>query len=254
MADSEKEGRTRRPITYDDRVAIEHGLNRGDRIAWIARSIGRIQLVVAEEVKRNWTDDPRGHLTIQDRNICVKYATCEVRRLCKTMCKAPCRKCRDWLCNSLCPDFECAPCPKLEHTPFCCNSCNQRQGYGCSHLYRFYEAKYAQDLADARRSEARSGVGCDPEAFEHAIDVIKDGLSKGQSPQHIIAANPDDIPFGVRSLYNLPGGRQDGHAHQAGFAQSGALQAAQQVVRRGKVAPDTARGAGRPPLVGLPGA
>ncbi|GKG83392.1 hypothetical protein CE91St35_15360 [Eggerthella lenta] len=170
------------------------------------------------------------------------------------MCTAPCRKCRDWLCNSLCPDFECAPCPKLEHTPFCCNSCNQRQGYGCSHLYRFYEAKYAQDLADARRSEARSGVGCDPEAFEHAIDVIKDGLSKGQSPQHIIAANPDDIPFGVRSLYNLPGGRQDGHAHQAGFAQSGALQAAQQVVRRGKVAPDTARGAGRPPLVGLPGA
>ena len=52
MADYEKEGRTRRPLTYDDRVAIEHGLNRGDRIAWIARSIGRTQHVVAEEVKR----------------------------------------------------------------------------------------------------------------------------------------------------------------------------------------------------------
>lgn len=103
MADSEKEGRARRPLTYDDRVAIEHGLNRGDRIAWIARSIGRTQHMVAEEVKRNWTDDPRGHLTVQNRNICVKYATCEVRRLCKTMCMAPCRKCRDWLCNSLCP-------------------------------------------------------------------------------------------------------------------------------------------------------
>lgn len=120
MADSEKEGRTRRPLTYDD---------------------------------------PRGLLTIQNRNICVKRAACEVRRLCKTMCIAPCRKCRDWLCDSLCPDFECSPCPKLEHTPFCYNSCNQRQGYGCSHLYRFYEAKYAQDLANARRSEARSGIG-----------------------------------------------------------------------------------------------
>ena len=49
----------RRPLTYDDRLAIERGLNRGDRIAWIARTIGRAPKVVAEEVKRNWTDDPR---------------------------------------------------------------------------------------------------------------------------------------------------------------------------------------------------
>ncbi|NHM13503.1 helix-turn-helix domain-containing protein [Eggerthellaceae bacterium zg-886] len=102
----------RRPLAYDDRVAIEHGLNRGGRMSWIARSIGRTRHVVAEEVKRNWTDDPRGRLAIQNRNICVKYAGCEVRRLCKTMCMAPCRKCRDWLCNSLCPDFEARPCPR----------------------------------------------------------------------------------------------------------------------------------------------
>ena len=49
----------RRPLTYDDRLAIERGLNRGDRIAWIARTIGRAPKVVAEEVKRNWTDDPQ---------------------------------------------------------------------------------------------------------------------------------------------------------------------------------------------------
>lgn len=210
MDDFEKEGRARRPLAYDDRLAIERGLNRGDRIAWIARTIGRTQHTVAEEVRRNWTDDPRGHLTIQNRNICVKRATCETRGLCRTMCTAPCRKCRDWLCNSLCPDFECTPCPRLERTPFCCNSCDQRQGFGCPHPYRFYEAKYAQDLADARRSDARSGIDCDPEAFERAIEVIKAGLARGQSPQHIIAANPDDIPFGVRSLYNYLAGAKMG--------------------------------------------
>ena len=58
MDDFEKEGRARRPLTYDDRLAIERGLNRGDRIAWIARTIGRTQHTVAEEVRRNWTDDP----------------------------------------------------------------------------------------------------------------------------------------------------------------------------------------------------
>ena len=47
---------------------------------------------------------------------------------------------------------------------------------------------------------------CDPEAFERAIALISEGLAKGQSPQHIIAANPGAMPFGIRSLYNYLGG------------------------------------------------
>ena len=42
------------------------------------------------------------------------------------------------------------------------------------------------------------------------MEVIKDGLAKGQSPQHIIAANPDEVPFGMRSLYNYLGGAKMG--------------------------------------------
>lgn len=205
-----EEKKARRPLTYDDRLAIERGLNRGDTISWIARTIGRAPKVVREEVGRNWTADPSGHLVVQNRNICVKYAKCEVKRLCKGMCIAPCRKCRDWLCNSLCPEFEARPCPRLDRTPFCCNACPERIGSGCRHLYRFYEAKFAQDLAEARRRDARKGIDCDPEAFEEAIEVIKAGLAKGQSPAHIIEANPDKVPFGMRSLYNyLAGAKAD---------------------------------------------
>ena len=84
----------RRPLTYDDRLAIERGLNRGDRIAWIARTIGRAPKVVAEEVKRNWTDDPQGMLVVRTRNICSKAGLCEVRGLCKGMCRARCSRCK----------------------------------------------------------------------------------------------------------------------------------------------------------------
>lgn len=66
----EGEKGVRRALTYDDKLAIERGLNRGDRVSWIARSIGRAPKVVAEEVKRNWTDDPRGMLVVRTRNIC----------------------------------------------------------------------------------------------------------------------------------------------------------------------------------------
>lgn len=61
-------GRERRALTYDDRLEIERGLNRGDRIAWIARTIGRAPKVVADEVRRNWTDDPQGMLVVRTRN------------------------------------------------------------------------------------------------------------------------------------------------------------------------------------------
>lgn len=37
----------RRPITYEDREQIEAGLNRGDRLATIARSLGRTQQMLA---------------------------------------------------------------------------------------------------------------------------------------------------------------------------------------------------------------
>ncbi len=178
----------RRPLAYDERAAIERGLNRGDTVSWIARTIGRTPKVVREEIRRNWTDDPRGRLVVQSRNICAKYAGCEVRGLCKTACMAPCEKCRDWLYNRLCPDFEVRPCPRLGRTPFCCNACPERVGRGCGHPYRFYEAACAQDLADARRRDARAGIDCDPEAFERAIEVIE--------------ANPDEVLFGARSLYN----------------------------------------------------
>ncbi|NGM16783.1 helix-turn-helix domain-containing protein [Eggerthellaceae bacterium zg-893] len=200
----------RRPLAYDDRAAIERGLNRGDTVSWIARTIGRAPKVVREEIRRNWTDDPRGRLVVQSRNICAKYAGCEVRRLCKTACMATCKKCRDWLCSRLCPDFEARPCPRLDRTPFCCNACPERVGRGCGRPYRFYEAACAQDLADARRRDARAGIDCDPEAFERAIEVIKDGLAKGQSPAHIIAANPDEVPFGARSLHDCLGGAKLG--------------------------------------------
>ena len=56
----EGEKGARRSLAYDDRLAIERGLNRGDRVSWIARSIGRAPKVVAEEVRRNWTLEMRG--------------------------------------------------------------------------------------------------------------------------------------------------------------------------------------------------
>ena len=38
----EGEKGARRALTYDDRLAIERGLNRNDTVAWIARTMAQI--------------------------------------------------------------------------------------------------------------------------------------------------------------------------------------------------------------------
>lgn len=205
MCSEKADGRQkRRPLTYDDRQDIEAGLNRDDTLATISRTIDRAQKVVTEEIKRNWTDDPRGMLTVKTRNICVHQRTCNRTGLCKNGCLQHCSRCRNWLCNSLCPDFEAKMCPRHQEPPYTCNSCPKRWGAGCEYPYRFYEAKNAHDQACKRRSESRAGIDCEPEAFERAIEVIGKRLEKGQSPAFIIATS-DEVPFSTSTFYRLVG-------------------------------------------------
>ena len=69
----------RRPITYEDTEQIEAGLNRGDRLATTARSLGRTQQTVADEIRRNWTSEPKGRLVATTRNLCVHARDCDRR-------------------------------------------------------------------------------------------------------------------------------------------------------------------------------
>lgn len=195
----------RRPITYEDREQIEAGLNRGDRLATIARSLGRTQQTVADEIRRNWTSEPKGRLVATTRNLCVHARGCDRRDVCGTGCDVPCWRCKAWRCNSACPDFEASMCPRHSKPPFCCNSCAARLGGGCGHPYRFYEAAFAQDAADSRRSEARRGIDCTPEALESAVSAIRAGLARGQSPAHVIATDPS-ITFSKSSFYRYVDG------------------------------------------------
>ena len=197
-----QENQTRRQLTYDDRENIEAGLNRNDTLATISKTIGRAQKVVTAEIKRNWTDDPKGMLTVKTRNICVHQRTCKVTGLCKNGCLQRCGRCKHWLCNSLCPDFEAKMCPRHQEPPYSCNSCQKRWGSGCEYPYRFYEAKNAHDQAGRRRSESRAGIDCDQETFERAIEAISDGLENGQSPAHVIE-NSDEVPFSTSTFYRL---------------------------------------------------
>lgn len=205
----EGRGGARRPLTYEDRLMIEQGLYRGDRISTIAKALGRSQSTIEREVRRNFTDSPQGTSVVTTRNICAKRAECEVRRLCPGRCMAPCRKCRQWLCNSLCPDFEAQECPTHSKAPYVCNNCSRRTGMGCQHPYRFYEARHADEAARRRRAVARMGVDMTPQEFLAAIEAMREGLALGQSPAHVCATD-ERVGFSKSTFYRLLDGASAG--------------------------------------------
>lgn len=80
---------TRKPLIYNDGSQIEARLSTGERLATIARSIGRAQPTAANESRMNQTTEPRGRLVAMTRNSCVSGAIHEGRGMCDTGCDLP---------------------------------------------------------------------------------------------------------------------------------------------------------------------
>lgn len=194
--------KTKGHLDYGEREMIEKGIMRRDSISSIGRRLGRSPSTIEREIKRNGTDSPVGNLVVKTRNICVHQNNCMHVDLCKKGCLVPCHRCKDWLCNKLCPDFEAAPCPRLTKPPYCCNGCNELFGYGCTHPYHFYDAMMAQRMADKRNVESRMGIDCDPEELAATTKIVSAGLDKGQSIRYIFEMNKGKMCCSWRTYYN----------------------------------------------------
>lgn len=195
-------GKERSQLSYGERETIERLIMRKESISGIARAIGRSPSTIEREIKRNGIDAPVGHLAVSARNICVHQNACKKVDLCRKGCLVPCHRCRDALCNRLCPDFEAVPCSLLKKPPYCCNGCIELYGYGCAHPYHFYEAKAAHEKATARKVESRIGIDCTPEELEATTKIVKAGLAKGQSIRHRFSVNAGKMCCSWRTYYD----------------------------------------------------
>ena len=195
-------GKGKGQLGYGERETIERLIMRKESISGIGRAIGRSPSTVEREIKRNGTDSPAGKLAVTTRSICVHQNACAQVDLCGKGCLTPCRKCKDFLCNRLCPEFEAVPCPLLEKPPYCCNGCIELYGYGCTHPYHFYDAKAAHEKATDRKVASRMGIDCTPEELAATTAIVKKGLAQGQSIRHIFAANEGKMCCSWRTYYD----------------------------------------------------
>lgn len=187
-------------LNFNDRLYIEECLRKSVGVNRIARKLGVSRSTVAREIQRNRVGSSPSFLVSETRNVCLRKDVCKVHGACRNGCIMPCRKCKQGLCNKVCPELLPNQCPKLTKAPFVCNDCGGRYGFGCEYECLFYDAKLADELAKGRRTESRQGVDCTREELIFMAALVKPLLAQGQSLEHIWATHADDMKCSARTF------------------------------------------------------
>jgi IS30 family transposase len=189
-----------RHLDLTDRVAIEIGIARKDTFEKIAKKLRKHPHTVAREIKANRTHIPA---TYPYGNDCKYFQHCKETQLCgatEGACDYQCKKCKGFDCHSVCGRYESLECHFTEKPPYVCNNCYRKRD--CRKNRFFYNARYADSAVKRRRSESRQGVRLTKEELKELGQLIRPLIKKGQPLTHIYAEHENEMPVGLRTLYN----------------------------------------------------
>jgi len=79
-------------------------------------------------------------------------------------------------------------CKKILRFPRCCNGCSHKYD-GCEYDQYEYKAEPAQEKADRRLINSRTGINMTEEEFNKVDKAIKEGISNNESIYHISKSN-----------------------------------------------------------------
>jgi IS30 family transposase len=89
-------------------------------------------------------------------------------------------------------------CNQHQRYPYVCDGCPFKTH--CMSDSFSYDAKMADKAYRRTLSSARHNIHLTPDEFVRVDTLIKDGVSRGLSPAHVVASHPE-MPIGERSIY-----------------------------------------------------
>ena len=196
---------SKKHLTYDDRLAIQAGLQQGLKVAQIAKNIGKDRATIGREIKVH-----RRLVTTSGGNNCIHHKTCTRIPDCRSGCHRGKRQCQTACgrCQEGCPDYREEFCSDYERSPFVCNPCERRL---CCRLRRMlYDAKYAQEQYEKTLSESRRGISLTEQELNRINDTISPLLKKGQALSTICERYRDELSVTDRTIYSYIDARPDG--------------------------------------------
>ena len=188
---------SKKHLTYDDRLAIQAGLQQGLKVAQIAKNIGKDRATIGREIKAH-----RRLVTTSGGNNCIHHKTCTRIPDCRSGCHRGKRQCQTACgrCQEGCPDYQEEFCSDYERSPFVCNPCDHR--LRCRLRRMLYDAKYAQEQYEKTLSESRRGISLTEQELNRINDTISPLLKKGQSLPTICERYRDELPVTDRTIYS----------------------------------------------------
>ena len=189
-------------LSFEERLVIEEGLNKGNSVNSIAKKLDRPASSVSREIKRN------RHVSsneLKSRIPCVHINSgdCGMRNACGDMkCYRPCTMCLDG-CDMNCSRYIPMECSRLQKSPFVCNGCDQCDSKTMSRCRRYkYSAKTAQLSYEATLTQSRDGISLPPAEMEALDNLVSPLLLQGQSVSVIYLNHKEEIPCSISTLYD----------------------------------------------------
>lgn len=186
-------------LTFEDRISLDKIIsthrNLDGSFKLLLNTVGDMlekdPTTLSKEVKKRRSQ-------IQSKKYCYSGAYCFQC----TKNKNCTNKTNVKLLQLKCEDFEQIICKYLKKFPWVCNGCSK---HGVCRLPKsYYNPKISQDEYKVTLVNSREGINMTLEEFNVIDQVISTGLSKGQSPAHIIHSNnlPISLSFIYKQLHN----------------------------------------------------
>lgn len=186
-------------LTFSERLTIEAGIEKGLTFRRIAKLINRHPTTVSREILENRTYVVSNYPM---HNNCQHFRQCKYKNVCGDFkCNKPCKRCYMKNCRKICEKYKPSKCEKPMHIPYVCNCCSQKKI--CIHERYLYSARIAEEISHTRLVESRKGTHLSRVEIERLDKLLKRLINKGQPLVHIYEEHKDEIPVGLRSLYNL---------------------------------------------------
>lgn len=172
-------------LTLDDRIRIQHLIEEGCSIRYIAARLDKAPSTISRELKNHSKTFKPSFCD------CVNRSGCAVKHVCNNKeCNKPCSSCRKAKLH--CYYYKKIHCDTLlANSNGMCNSCRKRGHCVYEHCtYNGGEAhrKYLSDLTNSR-----NGYDCTYEEFMLINSIVSPLVLKGQSIYHIMQTHKDEL-------------------------------------------------------------
>ena len=186
--------KSKKRITYEERVLIEDMLNQQQSFYAIAQKLERSVSTISREIRN------RRVFYRSNGNDCLIKKDCHARKMCgSNACSKACKTCMH--CKKHCPNYIKMECDHVINTPYVCNGC--RKTHVCSMDRYFYNSKEAQENYRKLLVDRRSGFDLTLYELEQINTLVSPCIQNGQSPYHIKQTLQEQLAVSESTLRRL---------------------------------------------------